>query len=155
MESVDRHCCNRHARSSPTRRAAYFSFERVHEREVPIAAFAVFLAEAERDVKQERWRNERVILRELSLDTGFEFKDFHGNMVAGQKFGERYDSFVTPTLLFLDANGHSLTDPIVGTGNIEFYGFYLDRKIKEATDAIDAHIATHRSSSFADTRHIR
>jgi pimeloyl-ACP methyl ester carboxylesterase len=79
---------------------------------------------------------QRVILRELSLDTGFRFKDFQGNTVAGQQFGARYDSYVTPTLLFLDANGHSLTDPIVGTGNIEFYGFYLDKKIEEATAAL-------------------
>ena len=39
-------------------------------------------------------------------------------------------------LTLLDSEGHQLTDPIVGTGNIEFYGFYLERAIAAAVNRL-------------------
>jgi len=80
----------------------------------------------------------RIILRELSLDPGFSVEDFHGNIVDGKNFADRYDASITPTLLFLDEAGLCLSDPLVGTGNIEFYRFYLNRKIEEATQVLAA-----------------
>jgi len=74
----------------------------------------------------------RIELREVSLDDGFELQDFQGQAVKGLNFAERYGAYVTPTLLFLGANGANLAEPLVGTGNIEFYNFYLEKKIEEA-----------------------
>jgi hypothetical protein len=79
--------------------------------------------------------DERIELREVSLDTDFELVDFQGSTTKGLEFAQRYDAYVTPTLLFLDALGNSLTEPLVGTGNIEFYSFYLQQKIDEASRA--------------------
>ena len=58
--------------------------------------------------------------------------DFQGVVVKGQQFAQRYHAAVTPTLLFLDRDGKSLAQPLIGTSNLEFYGFYLDRRIEEA-----------------------
>jgi thioredoxin-related protein len=79
----------------------------------------------------------KVILREVSLDFGFELRDFDGRAVAGREFADRYEVFVTPTLLFLDGQGESLVESLVGTPNLEFYGFYLNKKIEAATEALE------------------
>lgn len=81
--------------------------------------------------------DEKVILREVSLDTGYSLEDFAGVEIAGREFAARYNVFVTPTLLFLDGQGVSLVDPLVGTPNLEFYAFYLDKKIGAATEALE------------------
>jgi len=79
----------------------------------------------------------KVILREVSLDSGFSLQDFDGAEIAGREFAARYNVFVTPTLLLLDGQGASLVNPLVGTPNLEFYGFYLDKKIEAATEALE------------------
>ena len=80
--------------------------------------------------------NDRVILREVSLDQGIEFSDFEGSLVTGRNFAGRYDAAITPTLLFLDARGREASKRIVGISTIEFYGFYLDKAIASATQAV-------------------
>ena len=77
----------------------------------------------------------KVIVREIALDPGFSLQGFDGIEIAGREFAARYNVFVTPTLLFLDGQGESLVEPLVGTPNLEFYGFYLDKKIEAATEA--------------------
>lgn len=75
---------------------------------------------------------DRLIVREISLDADFSLTDFSGRELEGREFARRYDVYITPTLLFLDGEGQQLADPIVGTGNIEYYGFYLERAIAAA-----------------------
>jgi len=79
----------------------------------------------------------KVILREVSLDSGFSLQGFDGVQIAGREFAARYNVFVTPTLLLLDGQGVSLADPLVGTPNLEFYAFYLDKKIEAAAEALE------------------
>ena len=80
----------------------------------------------------------RMILREVSLDAGFELVDFAGAATTGREFAGRYGATITPTLLFLDAAGEELAERRVGIGNIEYYTHYLDRSLASATAAIDA-----------------
>jgi len=80
----------------------------------------------------------KVILREVSLDSGYSLQGFDGAEIAGREFAARYNVFVTPTLLLLDGQGESLVDPLVGTPNLEFYGFYLDKKIEAATETFSS-----------------
>jgi alpha/beta superfamily hydrolase len=79
----------------------------------------------------------KVILREVSLDSGFSLQDFDGVEIGGREFAARYNVFVTPTLLLLDGQGASLVDPLVGTPNLEFYSFYLGKKIEAAAEALE------------------
>lgn len=78
----------------------------------------------------------KVILREVSLDSGYTLQGFDGVEIAGREFTARYNVFVTPTLLLLDGQGVSLVDPLVGTPNLEFYAFYLHRAIETATNKL-------------------
>lgn len=80
----------------------------------------------------------KVILREVSLDSGFQLRDFTGERIGGSSFARRYDAEITPTILFLDGSGQEVADRIVGVGNIEYYGFYLDKAIAAATKVIAA-----------------
>ncbi len=74
-----------------------------------------------------------VILREVSMDSGFTMRDFDGVEITGRQFVTRYGIDVTPTLLFLDDRGERLAESLVGTSNIDFYSFYLNRSIDSAT----------------------
>jgi len=85
------------------------------------------------------------IIRELSLDAGFAVADFNGSEIEGRTFADRYRAAVTPTMLFLDADGVEIADKIVGISNIEFYGFYLNRSIEAAR------LALNRSPSRSQT----
>ena len=81
---------------------------------------------------------QRANLVEVSLDASLPFKDFDGSPVSATDFGARYKVKITPTLLFLDANGRELTRPRIGISNLELYGFYLDRSINEAMSELAA-----------------
>lgn len=78
----------------------------------------------------------KVILREVSLDSGYSLQGFDGLQIAAAEFAARYNVFVTPTLLLLDGQGVSLAAPLVGTPNLEFYSFYLHKNIEAATEAL-------------------
>jgi pimeloyl-ACP methyl ester carboxylesterase len=78
----------------------------------------------------------KVIVREVSLDSGYSLEDFDGVEIAGREFAARYNAFVTPTLLLLDGRGESLTEPLVGTPNLELYAFYLHKAIETATNKL-------------------
>ena len=78
------------------------------------------------------------IIREVSLDDGFNVVDFGGETIAGADFAGRYAAYVTPTMLFLDSNGAEVAEKMVGIGNLEFYGFYLDAALKNARDMLAA-----------------
>ncbi len=80
----------------------------------------------------------KAILRELSLDAGFVVVDFDGRSIAGADFARRYTAVITPTLLFLDSDGAEIATKMVGIGNLEFYGFYLEESLKEATSGLAA-----------------
>ena len=75
---------------------------------------------------------DKAILREVSLDVGFNIEGFDGAEIAGRNFADRYAAVVTPTLIFLDATGTEIADKLVGIGNIEYYPFYLNRNLESA-----------------------
>ena len=78
------------------------------------------------------------IIREVSLDDGFTVMDFSGESIAGADFAGRYAAYVTPTMLFLDSDGAEINEKMVGIGNLEFYGFYLDAALKNSRDMLAA-----------------
>ena len=85
-------------------------------------------------------RNEldpRIELREVSINADFTVTDFQGEVISGKEFVRRYGIDITPTILFLDKAGNSLVEPLIGTGNIEFYSFYLDKKIGAAAETLN------------------
>jgi thioredoxin-related protein len=80
--------------------------------------------------------DQQMILREVSLDAGFELLDFAGLAVAGREFSGRYGATTTPTLLFLDADGSEVAERRIGIGNIEFYAHYFEQSLAAAAISI-------------------
>jgi thioredoxin-related protein len=77
-------------------------------------------------------RDSRIILRELALDNPLRLIDFDGSVTDHMGFTSRYGVLFTPTVLFLDGQGRSLAEPLVGVSNVDFYLFYLERRIAES-----------------------
>lgn len=79
---------------------------------------------------------ERVLIRELRIDPWVQVRDFAGESMIGARLASRYGVKVTPTLLFLDPVGRELTQRIVGINTPELFGWYLDRTIDDAGEAL-------------------
>jgi thioredoxin-related protein len=73
----------------------------------------------------------RALLRRLDIDGG-SVRDFQGRRVASWDFAERYRALLTPTVLFLDADGNELAERMVGINSVDFYPAYLDQAIAKA-----------------------
>lgn len=74
----------------------------------------------------------RVLMRKLVLDRDLGLHDFAGKPTGAQQLAGRYKVFVTPTLLFVDAQGRELAERMVGVTTLEFYGGYLDQALDAA-----------------------
>lgn len=79
---------------------------------------------------------DKVLIRKVYID-GFEtIRNFEGNKVDAQAFADRYQVFVTPTVVFIDGDGSQLAKKRVGLTTPDFYGSYLDQSINTALDTL-------------------
>ncbi len=85
----------------------------------------------------------RILFREVQLVPGKSVRDFDGRSVNVYELSDRYHVKVTPTLVFVDQNGHEVASKMVGLGTPDFYGAYLDEAIQSAYHQVRA------QSSFA------
>jgi len=74
----------------------------------------------------------RAILVEVSLDRVDPFTGFDNRQMTAREFGQFYRAEITPTLLFLDAEGREIGKRIIGISNLEFYAHYMQKSIDEA-----------------------
>ena len=81
---------------------------------------------------------ERIIIRKLVLDNGSRVGDFTGRQTDASLLSDRYRIFVTPTILFLDADGRELAERMIGINTPEMFGGYLDNCIETALQGIRA-----------------
>lgn len=72
------------------------------------------------------------LIREIKIYADHSIKDFNGETVDATLFAKRYDTWATPTLLFLDKEGNQLTGKMVGINTPEFYGYYVDKALDKA-----------------------
>ena len=70
--------------------------------------------------------SDRIIVRKLHLDDGSQVVDFGGTKKAATALSDHYRVFVTPTILFLDAQGNEIAQRMVGYNTPELFGGYLD-----------------------------
>lgn len=81
---------------------------------------------------------DRVIIRELIIDTGPDLLDFAGRRVSPFAVADRYDSFFAPVVLFVGPDGEELHERLIGISNEDMYLFYLDQAIEKATAILRA-----------------
>ncbi len=70
-------------------------------------------------------------IRELTMTGRQAIKDFDGTVTTPTAIAKRYGVKVAPTLVFVNAAGEMLAEPIVG-GDHQFFTVYLDRAFESA-----------------------
>ena len=70
-------------------------------------------------------------IRELSMTGRQAIKDFDGSVTTPTAIAKRYGVRVAPTLVFVNAAGEMLSEPVVG-GDHQFFSVYLDRAFDTA-----------------------
>ncbi len=78
-----------------------------------------------------------ILIRELFIDEGETIVDFRGMEREAADFAYGYDVYVTPTLLFLGADGRELVKKMVGINTVEMYWYYLSESIRGAIDRLN------------------
>jgi len=78
--------------------------------------------------------DDKVLIRSVALSDFEYLVDFEGESVSTADFAAQYDVMVTPTLLFLDANGVEMAKKLVGFWSADYFGGYIDNSIDEARE---------------------
>ena len=80
----------------------------------------------------------RVIIREVPADGIHYLRDFDGKLIAGDDLALRYAADLIPTIVFIDANGRVLAEPLVGITSRHHYDQYLEERITQALRTLHA-----------------
>ncbi|MDH3526204.1 MAG: thioredoxin fold domain-containing protein [Gammaproteobacteria bacterium] len=75
---------------------------------------------------------DKIIIRKLIIDNGSHVRDFLGRSLEAAELAHAFRVFVTPTILFVDADGRELAERMVGINTLEMFGGYLDGCIDTA-----------------------
>jgi thioredoxin-related protein len=78
--------------------------------------------------------DDKILIRSISLDDDQTVIDFEGRSLATNEFAARYGVSLTPTLLFLNADGIEISERLVGIWSEDFYGGFIDSRIDTARD---------------------
>ncbi len=87
---------------------------------------------------------DKIIVRQLQIDLDDEVIDFQGNKVTAGQFARRYNAFMTPTMVFLDANGREVAEKIIGINTPSLFSAYIDIEIEKALTEVRAKISLAR-----------
>lgn len=79
-------------------------------------------------------RKELTVL-EVELDAAKQMRDWHGQLVTQGDFARASGARFAPTVMFFDASGRPVAEPIVGLSR-DFFGVYLEQRIATALRAV-------------------
>ena len=89
---------------------------------------ALFLLPMQRNADYD----DRILVRSISIDENNSVIDLDGRSIATSEYAARYGVSLTPTLLFLDADGNEISARLVGIWSEDFFGGFIDDRIDEA-----------------------
>ena len=75
---------------------------------------------------------DRMLLREVRIDTNLYLVGFGGDVTSHQSFSKNRVIRIVPTLEFLDSAGTQIRQPLVGVSIPDYYGAYVDNGIEQA-----------------------
>lgn len=78
----------------------------------------------------------KVIIRKLDVGSYQQIIDFDGKKIAAEDFAARYGVQMTPTMVFLDANGNEIVERILGINTPSLFGGYIDDAVDIAVKKI-------------------
>lgn len=76
------------------------------------------------------------VIRQVELNGQDLMRDFTGRATTHAEFVRQRKFSIAPVVMFLDANGNMLTEPLVGSMIPDFYGAYFDAALTEATSKL-------------------
>lgn len=79
----------------------------------------------------------RILIRRFDLGSEQTIVDFNGEPIDADEFAARHQASLTPTLLFLDAEGKEVAERLLGYNSPDFYGAYLEEAINIAQHALN------------------
>lgn len=80
--------------------------------------------------------DDKILVRSISLDAFETVVDFDGRTVSTSDFASRYGVSLTPTVLFLNADGVEMSERLVGIWSEDFYGGFIDNRIEAARERL-------------------
>lgn len=84
---------------------------------------------------------DQVIIRELHIDSMEDVIDFDGQPIAADDLASKHNVWVTPTIMFFDAQGNKLAPKILGYNTPSMFGGYLDEHIVLSQNIIRTKLA--------------
>ncbi len=104
------------------------------------AEYCEYCKRLEADLLQPMLRSgdydDKVLMRKIQIDGAYDMVNFNGQQIAASQLATRYDASMTPTLVFLDANGTEQAKQLSGYTSPDFFGAYLDRAIAQLHRAV-------------------
>ncbi len=73
------------------------------------------------------------LVRQIEMNGRDVLRDFDGRMTTHGAFASRHKIRIAPVVLFFDAAGQLVAEPLVGAMIPDFYGAYFDAALTEAT----------------------
>ena len=122
----------------PARDAALSGIEKRPILALVTSAYCEYCEAVKREFYQHMTGDERIILREIDLSSTHTLIDFDGRRIGHKDFARRNGSLFTPTALFLNTDGEFIAKPLIGVATMDYYGFYLEKRIKESLDVLGA-----------------
>lgn len=80
----------------------------------------------------------QVIARRLMIDSYVTIIGFNGKRVDARELASEMRVYATPVMLFVDAQGHELTERIVGINSTDFLAAYFEQSIAAAREKLRA-----------------
>jgi len=77
-----------------------------------------------------------ILIRQIYIEDYSYLRNAKGELISGDVLALKYNVDITPTVLFLNSNGHELAPRLIGIGNVYYFGGTLDKHISMAKAAL-------------------
>ena len=78
----------------------------------------------------------RILIRHFNMGEEQGVIDFNGDKISADELAARHQVSLTPTLVFLNAQGEEVAERLLGYNSPDFYGAYLEEAINTAQQAV-------------------
>lgn len=82
--------------------------------------------------------DDKVLIRKIQVDGAYDLVNFNGQQISSNQLSTMYDASLTPTLVFLDADGAEQAERILGYNTPDLFGAYVDQAINKLYKAVIA-----------------
>lgn len=81
-------------------------------------------------------RRQRIVVAEAGIQSTDPIRDWSGRYLPQRDFARERGVRFAPTVMFFDARGRSVAEPIVGLSR-DFFGGYLEQRVQSALQGVE------------------